>query len=131
MPSNLSPAAPQGVMPKQLAQAFTMEMRLELLSNVYPDGSSERTALAQNVRAYFHLTQAMNATDWHNMFNFYQAHLITPFYFYNLRETVPMGSWDATGQDPVGRYTVVFDGAWGDVYQLPRMQVQLSLREVA
>lgn len=131
MPNNLNPANPVHVMPANLSKAFTMDLRMETLLNAYPDGSSDRAALAQNVRAYFHLTQALTADDWQTLFFFYQANTHLAFYFYNLRETVPMGSWDATGQNPIGRYTVVFDGGWGDVYQLPRSQVQLSLREVA
>jgi hypothetical protein len=130
MPNNLNPANPTDVMPAQLAKAFTLDMQLEMNMNNYPDGSSDRLALALNARAYFRLTQGLSAADWQTMFTFYQNHIIHAFYFYNLRETVPPFSWDATGQDTVGRYTVVFDGPWGDVYLAPRTQVQLGLREV-
>ena len=101
------------------------------MSNGYPDGSSDRLALAENMRAYFRLTEALTAADWQTLLTFYQAHMIQAFYFYNLRETVPPFSWDSTGQDPIGRYTVAFDSGWGDTYQQPRTQVQFNLREVA
>ena len=130
MPSNITPARPTDVMPANLAKAFALELHMEILSNGYPDGSSERQALATNVRSYFRLTQALTAADWQTMLTFYQQHIIAPFYFYNLRETVPPFTFDPTGQNPIGRYTVVFDGGWGDIYQMSRTQIQLSMREV-
>jgi hypothetical protein len=49
---------------------------------------------------------------------------------YNPRETVPPFSWDNTGNDPVGRYTVVFDGGWSETTSIGRAQIGFSLREV-
>jgi hypothetical protein len=130
MPNNLNPANPQGVMPKQLCKSFQEELRLEALLNQYPDGSSDRNALALNVRHYFRMTQGLNGADWAAMRQFYIQQQGRAFYFYNLRETVPPYSWDPSGQNPIGRYTVVFDGQWSDIFNLARTDVALQLREV-
>lgn len=130
MPNNLNPANPSGVMPKQLCKSFQEELRLEALLNQYPDGSSDRLALALNPRRYFRMTQGLNGADWANMRQFYLNHQGRPFYFYNLRETVPPWSYDPTGQNTIGRYTVVFDGQWSDTYNVARTDVALQLREV-
>ena len=130
MPNNLNPANPAGVMPKNLCKAFQEELRLEALINNYPDGRSDRNALALNVRHYFRLTQGLTGADWQSLRDFFNSHQGQAFYFYNLRETVPPWSWDASGQDPIGRYTVVFDGQWSDTYNVARTDVALQLREV-
>jgi len=130
MPQNLNPANPTTVMPKQLCKSFQEDLRMEALMNQYPDGSSDRLALAQNVRHYFRMMQGLNGTDWANMRQFYINQQGRAFYFYNLRETVPMGSYDPTGQNTVGRYTVVFDGQWSDTYNVARTDVAMQLREV-
>jgi hypothetical protein len=131
MPGNLNPANPVDVMPKHLAKAFSMDLRLEILMDVYADGHSNRNALALNTRAYFRLNMGLTATDWAALRDFFNAHQGKSFYFYNLRETVPMGSYDPTGQNTVGRYTVVFDGQWSDIYNVARTDVSVQMREVA
>jgi hypothetical protein len=130
MPQNINPANPIGVMPKQLCKSFQEELRLEALLNQYPDGSSDRNALALNVRHFFRVTQGLNGTDWAAMRQFYLNHQGKSFYFYNLRETVPPWSYDPSGANTVGRYTVVFDGQWSDTYNIARTDVALQLREV-
>ncbi len=130
MPQNLNGANPSEVMPKQLCRSFQADLRMESLLNQYPDGASDRAALALNVRHYFHMVQGLSGPDWTAMFQFYRRKQAQAFYFYNLRETVPMGSYDPTGTDPIGRYTVVFDGQWSDTYNVARTDVALQLREV-
>jgi hypothetical protein len=142
MPGNLTPANPTDVMPAKLSRAFHLELRMETDLNMYPDGSSDRNPLAQNDRHYFTLQQTLLPDEWQAMRTFFYQHQGVPFYFYNLRETVPPWSWDSTGQDPIGRYTVVFDGQWSETYGHERGQivsgnfkgyaanVSLALREV-
>jgi hypothetical protein len=130
MPGNVAAASPTVVMPAQLARAFSEDLRLEALVNAYPDGSTDRAALANNVRHYFKMTQGLTAAGWQQMYNFFLQQQSAPFYFYNLRETVPPWSWDSTGQSTVGRYTVVFDGQWSDQFTAARTSVQMGLREV-
>jgi hypothetical protein len=86
--------------------------------------------LALNVRHYFRMTQGLNPADWQTLRTFFNQWQAKPFYFYNLRETVPPFSFDPTGADTIGRYTVVFDGQWSDTYGIARTDVALALREV-
>jgi hypothetical protein len=132
MPGNVLPANPVDVMPFGLSSAFTEEVRIEAyLNNNYPDGSSDRAALALNPRRFFKFTRPATADAYNQLWAFYLAHLIDPFYFYNLRETVPPFTWDPEGAETVGRYTVVFDGTWSDQMGVARSPVSLGLREVA
>ncbi len=130
MPGNLNPAVVVGVMPAGLCSVFQEDLRLETLANAYPDGSSDRAALAINVRHFFRFTRKVTAAQYTALWNFYSAHLTDAFYFYNLRETVPQWSWDPTGNQPAGRYVVVFDGSWSDTAMMGRSEASLGLREV-
>jgi len=130
MPQNLNPPNPVGVMPKQLCKSFQEDLRFEALLNQYADGSSDRKALTQFERHYFRMTQGLNGPDWSAMWQFYLDHLGKAFYFYNLRATVPPFSYDPSGNNPVGRYIVVFDGQWSDTFNVARSDVALQLREV-
>ena len=131
MPGNVAAASPVGVLPRIVASAYTEELRIESVSNSYPDGSSERQALALNPRRFFHITEPLTNAQWTSLWTFYKAHVGVPFYMYNPRETVPPFSYDASGGSTIGRYTVVFDSAWSETSGLPRAQVGFSLREVA
>ena len=123
MPGNIIPANPTDVMPIQLARAFQLQLRLEADLNMYPDGSSDRNPLAINVRSYFTIQETLLPDDWMALRSFFYEHQGRSFYFYNLRETVPPWTWDPTGQDPVGRYTVVFDGQWSETYAYQRGEI--------
>ena len=131
MPSNVAAAVPVGVMPHGLTTGFQEEIRFEPLVNTYPDGSSDRTSLVTNPRRFFKLTRPLVGAAYTTMFNFYQAHRGVPFYFYNLRETVPQWTTDPTGTSTFGRYVVVFDGAWNEDVLLPRSSASFALREVS
>lgn len=131
MPSNIRPANPTVVMPFGLASAFTEESRYEALVNAYPDGSSDRKTLVTNPRRRFSIQRPLTAAKWSELRSFYFAHLIDPFYFYNLRETVPPFSFDPSGGSPVGRYTVVWDSGWSEELRLGRSSASFAVREVA
>jgi hypothetical protein len=133
MPSPIAPAAPvlpADLLPHGLCGAFSEELRIEMIVNVYPDGSSERAALALNPRRFFKLTRPLGAAAYATLFAFFQAHRGKPFYFYNLRETVPPFTYDASGGATTGRYIVVFDGGWSEEQILPRIRASFGLREV-
>lgn len=131
MPDNVFAASPSAVMPKHLCRSFQEELRAEALLNNYCDGSSDRVALVINPRRYFRMVHGLNGSDWANLKQFFYAQQGRAFYYYNLRETVPPFSYDATGSNPIGRYTVVFDGQWSDTYNVARTDIALQLREVA
>lgn len=130
MPGNVAGAVAAGVLPQVVASSYTEELRLEMLANAYVDGSSDRAALALNVRHYFHLTLPLTTAQWVTLWNFYQAHKGLAFYMYNPRETTPPFSYDASGQATVGRYMVVFDSPWSETTAMTRAQIGFSLREV-
>jgi len=123
MPGNIIQAAPTEVMPARLSRAFHEETHLEADLNLYVDGSSDRQPLASRSRHYFTLSQTLSPADWQSLRAFYYAHQGRAFYFYNLRETVPPFSWDPTGGNTVGRYTVAFDGSWMELYGHERAQM--------
>ena len=125
------PAGPVDVMPYGLSSVFQEELRLECLTNTYPDGSSDRLALALNVRHFFRFTRKVTSSQYSQLWAFYQQHLISAFYFYSLRETTPPWTWDPSGNQPIGRYIVVFDGSWSDTTMMGRSEASLGLREVA
>ena len=131
MPGNVIAAVPVGVLPYSLTVGFAEELRQEALVNAYPDGQSERKALAVNARRYFRLQVPLRGTLWTTMYDFFNAHRGVPFYFYNLRETSPAWTYDATGTSTFGRYVVVFDGGWSETTGLPRSSAGFALREVA
>jgi hypothetical protein len=130
MPGNIIPIQPTDVMPYNLSRAFREELRLEALINMYPDGRSDRQALALNVRHYFTLTVPLLRGDWTLLRTFFYDHQGKAFWFYHLRETVPPWTFDPTGQNPIGRYTVAFDGQWSDTVGMARSNAQIALREV-
>jgi hypothetical protein len=130
MPSNVAAAAPSDVLPQILATAFSEEIRFEALVNNYPDGSSDRNPLTINSRKFFKQTSALTLAQWDALRTFYFGHICAPFYFYYGRETVPLYSIDPTGQDTIGRYTVVFDGGYSDSIGLGRSTASIGLREV-
>jgi hypothetical protein len=130
VPGNIIPSTPTDVFPKMLSTAFSEEIRVESLVNNYPDGSSDRQPLVINPRKFFKLTTALTLKQWGVFRAFYFAHKSTAFYFYYGRETVPPYTSDPTGQNTVGRYTVVFDGGYSDSIGLSRSAVSFGLREV-
>ena len=131
MPGNVAPPVAVGVLPYARMQSHTEQMQLECLVNNYPDGSSERQALALNPRHYFRVSILVNPAQWVQFWDFYRNHPGIPFYFYNLRETIPPFFYDPTGANPVGRYLVVFDSGWTEEIRVGRTQISFNLREVA
>lgn len=118
-------------MPYGLALAFNEELRVEADLNQLQDGWAIRRPLVIFERHFFKLTRPLTAEQWTELRDFYMGHIAEPFWFYNLRETVPPWTWDPTGVSPDGRYTVVFDGAWSEDIRLPRSTCSFGLREVA
>jgi hypothetical protein len=130
MPDNIKPSVPTQVLPYGLASAFSEELRIESLVNEYQNGWSTRKAEHLNPRKFFRISRRLTLADWATLRDFYFINLGKPFWFYNVRETVPPFTWDITGAEPLGRYTVVFDGPWSESIGLGRSPVQFGLREV-
>ena len=88
--------------------------------------------MAFNPRHIFRLTRPLTDAQLDDLRGFYlsYARYGYPFWFYNLRETVPPFNWDETGADPVGRYTVTWEGGWNETIGLGRHETSFVLREV-
>lgn len=132
MPGNLKPASPTAVMPMSLSKAFEEMHFLSAFVNEHADGRSTRRALAFNDRHTFRISRPLTDSQLATLRQFYltTARFGTPFYFYNTRETQPLGSWDGTGINTVGRYTVVWEGGWSETLGLGRNEASFVLREV-
>lgn len=133
MPGNLHPAQPSLVMPMTLCSAFEESLFLDAAVDEYSDGRSTRRWLAFNARRGFKLSRPLNDYELDDLRGFYLAYARYghAFWFYNLRETLPPGSWDPTGGSTLGRYTVVWEGGWRESINLGRHLTDFTLREVA
>ena len=138
MPGNLVQAAPNGVMPASLCTAFTELREYVQLQNQYHDGTIQRSQLAQTSRRTFRLSKRLNVSALATLYNFWvsQNGGLTEFAFYNPFEVTAgqqVGSnYDPTGNETLGRVTVVFRGNWAQATDIARTNVQgLELVEVA
>lgn len=132
MPNNLILPTPTQVMPIGPMLAFSESLEHAALLDEYPDASTARRSLVTLPRRVFRLARKLPAADMAALYSFLQGMKGRPFWFYNLRETQPPGSWDATGLNPVGRYAVVLQGPLSQSVELgSRGTVSMELREVA
>jgi hypothetical protein len=130
MPGSIQNASPSSVMPYALCTAFSESREYVQLQAQYHDGTIQRSQLAQTSRHTSKLSQRLTATQVAALKAFWDGQLggVVPFFFYNLIE----GSYDATGNSVVGRYTVVFRGNWSQSTGMQRSDVpQIQLEEVA
>src|SRR5262245_5662373 len=137
MPSNPILTQPDAVMPIGLMIAFSEVIeRPALADGPFSGGETIRFPLTMNPRRMFRLARRLSQVDADALRNFLLQHKCRPFWFYNIRETAPVGSWDPTGQNPVGRYPVVWAGAYEQESNLPGVapgrgdSVSIELREV-
>ena len=133
MPSNLILTQPNVVMPIGLMVAFSEHHERPALDDgIQPDGANHRTALTIDARRIFRLTRKLNYSEMNDLDVFLKWRKHEPFWFYNLRETAPPGSWDPTGASPVGRYAVVWNGLLEASTEIgSRGLITTELREVA
>jgi len=133
MPGSVQNAAPLTVLPASLSHAFTHEREYPVLDNEYRNGESQRSVQAANSRKRWRLAKRLTAAQLAALRGFYEARKgpAEPFFFYDPYETSPKFSHDPTGQAIIGRYTVRFDGPWGQALQLGRIDASLALVELA
>jgi hypothetical protein len=141
MPYNVIIGTPVQVMPIGLMAAFEEESeRKALIDQGYAYGESTRLALTLTSRKRFRVSRRLTPAQADALRAFYlSTRHGQSFWFYNLRETQPPGSFDPTGGNPIGRYAVVWDspltqsaGFTGTVAKPARGSVsEYALREVA
>jgi hypothetical protein len=129
MPGSVSNAAPTDVLPWGLCTAFAHSREYIASISEYPDGSSQRGRLAETSRKSWRQSRRLTATGLATLYTFYQNHINDPFYFYD-----PWASgftYDETGEQTLGRYTVRFDGEWNQSMGIARGEAGISLVELA
>jgi hypothetical protein len=133
MPGSISNAAPSTVMPWSLCKAFVRSMEFPVLDNEYKNGESQRSRLADTSRKTWKLSMRLTPTLLGQLRDFWDARNgpHQPFYFYDPFETSPEFSYDPTGTSLYGRYPVRFDGAWSQTVGLARIDVEISLVQLA
>lgn len=111
--------------------SFSESVEHAALLDEYPDASTARASLVLLPRRTFRVVRKLSAADMAALYSFLQAMKGRPFWFYNLRETAPVGSWDPAGLNPVGRYAVVLQGPLAQTLEIgSRGTVSIELREV-
>lgn len=109
-----------------------MYFALQADTNHQPNISAAYWSLVTS-RKRWQLTKRLAPTDLATLRTFYNSangpH--GAFYFYDVFETSPKFSYDATGVATVGRYTVRFDSPWQETSFPARSNTQLALVELA
>jgi hypothetical protein len=133
MPGSVANAAPSTVLPWSLSRAFVRSQEYPVVENEYAGGESQRTVRASNSRKRWRLAKRLAPAQLAALRDFYHARKgpQEPFYFYDPWETNPKFSYDPTGQQPQGRYTVRFEGPWEQSAGVGLIEVSLELVELA
>jgi hypothetical protein len=104
------------------------------LVSEYALGESQRRSLSATSLKRFVATVPRTASEWATLKAFIESVKggLLPFYVYEMTETSPAWSWDASGVATVGRFTVCFDmPGWGYTLSWPRVDTELRMVEVS
>jgi hypothetical protein len=131
MPGSVSNAAPTTVLPWSLCLAFAHTREFAVLDNEYKNGESQRGKLVETSLKSWPLAKRLTPTLLATLRAFFDARKgsTEPFFFYD-----PWDSgftYDATGVQTLGRYTVRFEGTWNQTVGIGRADVDISLVELA
>lgn len=133
MPNSVQSAAPESVMPWSLCRSFSHERGFPVIENEYLNGESQRGRQADTSRKRWRLSQHLSPAALDELREFYEGlngpH--EPFYFYDVWDTSPKYTYDATGTETTGRYTVRFDCDWEQVAGIARGAVDIAIVEIA
>jgi len=133
MPGSVQNAVASSVMPWNLYRAFARSQEYPVLDNEYAGGESQRSVLASTSRKRWRLAKRLAPAELAALRNFYDARKgpTEPFYFYDPWDTNPKFSYDLTGQQTQGRYTVRFEGGWEQSAGIGLIEVTVELVEIA
>lgn len=129
MPGNVATATASTVLPNGLAALFTESVEWPVLeSEPYPDGRTQRRALAANSRKSWSISRRLTQIEWGTLLTFYETQKgpLTPFYFY----PDPL-QHDGTGASATGRWLVRFAGAISRSIEPGRGMAEFSLIQVS
>jgi hypothetical protein len=132
MPGSVQNAAPSTVLPWSLCKAFAHSREFPMIENTYRNGESQRSRLADTSRRKWQTARRLIPSVLQGFREFYDARKgpHEPFYFYDPWDTDPKFSYDPTGVETTGRYTVRFDGDWEQMAGKGRADVQINLIQI-
>ena len=123
MPGAIAEPNIVGVFPKSLSTKFTSSRRFEGRFNEYHDGTTERAAIVSSPRRTWTMSKRLTPAEASTLRAWFDAHAADAFYFYDLRETIPVNHWDPTGGSTAGRYVVRFNSDWSESNGIARSDV--------
>ncbi len=120
-------------MPYSLCVQFQQSREWAVDMNIYRDGRVQRAVLVATSRKRWTLAKRLTATQLDALRTFFTDRIgpYQEFYFYDVWETSPVFSYDATGASAIGRYAVRFEGPWRQSLNLGRHDASLALVEVS
>lgn len=112
MPGNVGAAVPISVLPWSLATAFSRSNEWPIILNEYRNGECQRQILVETSRKSWAQTRRLSATQVVALRSFLDSRSgpWEAFYFYDVWETNPKFSYDASGVAETGRYVVRLEG---------------------
>lgn len=133
MPGSVENAVPTTVLPWSLCRAFGHAREYVIVDNRYRNGESQRGRLTETSRKRWTTARRLAPALLEEFREFFEARkgATESFYFYDPWETNPKFSYDPTGENTIGRYTVRFDCPWSQTVGMGRADVEISLVEVA
>jgi hypothetical protein len=133
MPGSVPLASPTTVLPWSLCTAFGHSREYTVVDNEYRNGESQRSRLTETSRRHWTTARRLTPTLLEDFRDFFDARKggHEPFYFYDPWDTDPKFSYDPTGVETIGRYTVRFDCPWSQTVGTGRADVQIDLIELA
>lgn len=131
MPGSVAAAAPTLVLPYSLAIAFQQERVYLAEENVYAGGELQNRVRVVTSRKRWPQVKRLTTADLVALRAFQVTVGQGEFYFYDVYETSPAFSYDATGASAIGRYAVRFEGELSWSLLIPRHELHLQLVEVS
>jgi hypothetical protein len=131
MPGSVANASPFTVLPLSLCRAFSHAREYAVIDNEYKNGESQRSKQVATSRKSWKTTRRLTPALLASFRSFYENRRgpLEPFYFYD-----PWDSgftYDASGTQALGRYTVRFAGNWEQMVGIGRAEVDIALVELA
>jgi hypothetical protein len=133
MPGNVGNAVPATVLPWSLCKAFGHSREYIVNDNEYRNGESQRGRLTDTSRKRWTTGRRVTPTLLATFRTFFNARKGSheAFYFYDPWDTSPKFSYDPTGVETIGRYTVRLDSPWSQICNPGRSEAEIILIELA
>jgi hypothetical protein len=131
MPGSVENAVVSTVLPWSLCKAFAHSREYIVLENQYLNGERQAKKLVLTSRKSWATQRHLTAAILLAFANFYDARKgpEEAFWFYDPWDAV--FTYDPTGTQTLGRYTVRFDGTWEQMCGAPMADINITLIESA